>query len=345
MGALLSLPAVGYLLLPTLGTYSTSLNLLFFYMTWSTLVLTQSQLRVEVIGTLAVRALFFILPAAFFLLFDTIIPSLAVGLKIQGAPALPTRTGGVQGAKKSKGTPPWWQVIGVSLFNILLSVGIQVAVEFLFTEVFHMRSAMKITTTLPMPWSIAKDVLRGLVIREVLQYYIHRFLHRPAHPNTFSTLHKNWNHSITAPYSFTAYYDHPLPYLLLHFLPLYLPTLLFRPHILTHLLLLSLTTLEETLVASGYATLPGIMLGGIARRQDRHMQSRGRGNFAPWGFMDWLHGTSVGGDVMEDVRDEAEKHQVKERAGGMLDDAAEQGREGVREGVKALRGRKKKQHA
>lgn len=43
--------------------------------------------------------------------------------------------------------------------------------------------------------------------------------------------------------------------------------------------------------------------------------------------------------------DEADKHQVKERAGGMLDDAAENGAEGVREGVKALRGRKKKQHA
>lgn len=67
------------------------------------------------------------------------------------------------------------------------------------------------------------------------------------------------------------------------------------------------------------------------------MQSRGRGNFAPWGFMDWLHGTSVGGDFVDDVRDEAKKHQVKERAGGVLDDAAEQGIEGVR----ALRGRKK----
>ncbi|KFY22964.1 hypothetical protein V491_02678 [Pseudogymnoascus sp. VKM F-3775] len=306
-------------------------------MTWSTLVFTQSQLRVEVIGTLAVRALFFIVPSALFLLFDTIIPSLAVYLKIQGASALPTRTGGVRGAKKSKGTPPWWQVIGVSLFNILLSVGIQVLVELLFTEVLHMRSAMKITTRLPMPWSIAKDVLRGLVIREVLQYYIHRFLHRPAHSNTLSTLHKKWNHSITAPYSFTAYYDHPLPYLLLHFIPTYLPTLLFRPHILTHLLLFALTTIEETLVASGYSTLPGIMLGGIARRQDRHMQSRGRGNFAPWGFMDWLHGTSVGGDFVDDVRDEAKKHRVTERAGGVLDDAAEQGIEGVR----ALRGRKK----
>ncbi len=37
----------------------------------------------------------------------------------------------------------------------------------LFTEVFHIRSALKVTTTLPMPWSIAKNVLRGLLLREV----------------------------------------------------------------------------------------------------------------------------------------------------------------------------------
>ncbi|KFY02824.1 hypothetical protein O988_01880 [Pseudogymnoascus sp. VKM F-3808] len=328
-----------------LGSYTTSLNLMFFALTWTTLVYTQSQLRVEIIGTLAVRVACFILPALFFLLFDSIIPSLAVGLKIQGAAALPTRTGGVRGAKKSKGTPPWWQVIGVSLFNILLSAGIQILVELLFTEVLGWRSAMKVSTKLPMPWSIAKDLLRGLVIREIFQYYIHRFLHRPGRSNMLSNLHKKWNHSITAPYSFAAYYDHPLPYLVLKFLPIYLPALIFRPHILTHLLLLAITTLEETLVASGYSTLPGIMLGGIARRQDKHMQSRGKGNFAPWGFMDWLHGTSVGGDVMEDVRDEAEKHQVKEKAGDALDDAAASGKEGWKEGVKALRGRKKKQHA
>jgi hypothetical protein len=37
----------------------------------------------------------------------------------------------------------------------------------LFTHVFKIRSALKITTTLPMPFSIAKDVVRGLVLREV----------------------------------------------------------------------------------------------------------------------------------------------------------------------------------
>jgi sterol desaturase/sphingolipid hydroxylase (fatty acid hydroxylase superfamily) len=148
--------------------------------------------------------------------------------------------------------------------------------------------------------------------------------------SVLSNLHKKWNHSITAPYAFAAYYDHPVTYLILRVLPVYVPALIFRPHILTHLILLALTTLEETLVSSGYSTLPGIMIGGVARRQDRHMQSRGKGNFAPWGFMDWVHGTSVGADVMEDVMDEVEENQVKERGNRMLESATARGRERVK---------------
>jgi hypothetical protein len=122
---------------------------------------------VEVVGTLGVRTLFFLAPTLLFLLFDSVIPSLAVGMKRQGAPALPTRTGGVHGAKRGKGRPQWYAVLGLSLFNIGLSIGLQVVVELLFTEVLGIRSALKITTTLPMPWSIGKDVIRGLLLREV----------------------------------------------------------------------------------------------------------------------------------------------------------------------------------
>jgi hypothetical protein len=167
MGALLSVPVLGYLLMPSLGMYSTSLNLLFFYMTWSTLVLSQSPLKVEIVGTLAVRLVFFVIPSAFFLLFDTLLPSLAVGIKTQGAPALPTRTGGVAGARRGDGRPQWYQVIGLSLFNICLAVAIQACIEILFTDVFQIRSAVKVTTTLPMPWSIAKEMLKALLLREV----------------------------------------------------------------------------------------------------------------------------------------------------------------------------------
>ena len=133
-----------------------------FSQTWSTLVLSQPPLKVEIVGTLAIRLLFFVAPSLLFLIFDSIIPSLAVNIKTQGDAALPTR-----GGRKSGNRPPWFQVIGLSLFNICLGVAVQAGVELLFTDVFHIRSALKITTTLPMPFSIAKDVARGFVLREV----------------------------------------------------------------------------------------------------------------------------------------------------------------------------------
>jgi len=181
-----------------------------------------------------------------------------------------------------------------------------------------------------MPWSIAKDVIRGLLLREVFQYYIHRFILHPSSPNYFSKLHNSYFHSITSPYAFVTHYDHPISYVLFRFLPTYLPSVLFRTHLLTYLLLLAVITLEETLTLSGYTTLPGIMLGGVARRQDLHSESRGKGNFAPWGLLDWIHGTSIGPDVVDDVRDEADKHNVKERSEKAWGNAKETGKEGAR---------------
>jgi hypothetical protein len=369
MDALLSLPVVGYFVMPSLGTYSASLNLLFFYMTWSTLVLSQPPLRVEIIGTLAVRLLFFLVPSLLFLLFDTLVPTLAVEIKTQGPSALPTRTAGISGVKRARTRPEWYHVVALSFFNVCAAVAVQAGVEMLFTDVLGIRSALKVTTTLPMPWSIAKDIARGFVLREVccccccssgllsssssvalklelnfvsqiLQYYIHRFVLHPSSPNYISDLHNKYFHSLSAPYSFSTHYDHPLPYLLWRFIPSYLPSALFRTHLLTHLLFLSLTTLEETLTLSGYSVLPGIMLGGLARRQDTHSRTRGRGNFAPWGFLDWLHGTGIGADVVEDLKDEADKHQVKKRGQRAWGDAKVAQREGLRSWSGRRKGRK-----
>lgn len=170
-----------------------------------------------------------------------------------------------------------------------------------------------------------------------MQYYTHRYILHPTSSNSLSKLHKSYHHAIRAPNSFATHYDHPLPWLLHRFLPTYLPSVLFRTHLLTHLLFLSIVTLEETITYSGYTSVPGILLGGIARRQDLHMQSGGRGNYAPWGFLDWLHGTSIGKDVLEDVKDEAEKHHVKERSGRAMSDAKDAGTKGL----KAWSGRRK----
>lgn len=161
MDALLSIPALSFLIIPTFSSYSTSLNLLFFYLTWSTLVLSHSPLKVEVVGTLAVRLLFYVLPSLAFLLFDSALPGLAVGIKEHGDEALPLSAG--NGARKSR----WWRIAGVSIGNVLLGVAVQAGVEVLFTDVFHIRSALKVTTAIPMPWGIAKDLVRGLLLREV----------------------------------------------------------------------------------------------------------------------------------------------------------------------------------
>jgi len=130
-------------------------------------VLSHSPLKVEILGVLGIRVIFFLAPSLLFLFFDTVLPSLAVGIKTQGAPALPTRTGGVQGTRRGGRRPNWYKVVGLSLFNICFCVAIQAAIELLFTDIFGIRSALKVTTTLPMPWSIAKDCIRGLLLREV----------------------------------------------------------------------------------------------------------------------------------------------------------------------------------
>ena len=42
----------------------------------------------------------------------------------------------------------------------------------------------------------------------------------------------------------------------------------------------------------------------------------GRGNYGCWGLCDFVGGTSVGGDVVEDVRDEAEGKDVVPKVKG-----------------------------
>lgn len=161
MDALLSIPALSFLVIPIYSSYSTSLNLLFFYLTWSTLILSNSPLKVEIIGTLVIRLLFYILPSLGFFFFDSALPSLAVNIKEHGDQALPLSN--ENDIRKGR----WWKIALVSMGNVLLGVGLQAGIELLFTEVFHIRSALKVTTAIPLPWGIAIDLFRGLLLREV----------------------------------------------------------------------------------------------------------------------------------------------------------------------------------
>jgi hypothetical protein len=315
LGALMGLPFLSFLLIPTMTSYSTSLNLLFFYLTWSTLVLSHPPLRVEVVATLAVRLLFYVLPSTFFLAFDAVLPSAAENLKALGDTALPFKGAGRQRALRMLRTLGW------SLFNVLLGVVIQSLVEILFTQVLVIRSALRVTTSLPLPLGILKDLARGYLLREVLTYTLHRYALHPRDSgtnlkaNSLSRAHEQWYHALATPFPLSASYDHPLAYVVRSFLPTYLPAVLFRFHLLTYILYLALVSLEETFAYSGYSTVPtNFILGGIARRTDTHVMCGGGGNYGPLGLVDWVMGTSVGADVLDDVTAEAEKHDVPARA-------------------------------
>jgi hypothetical protein len=91
---------------------------------------------------------------------------------------------------------------------------------------------------------------------------------------------------------------------------------------MTYLVLLAVFSLEEVFTYSGYNILPStIMLKGMARRVDAHMISEGKGNYGPLGVLDWVNGTTLGVDVMDDLQEEMRKHNVQERTGKAIDGA------------------------
>lgn len=244
-----------------------------------------------------------------------------------------------------------WRVVGWSVANVLMVVVLQGAIEFLVTDVLQMRSLLKVKGSrwglnhLPYPWTMVKHAVGGLVARnvsafvvllmllakrladlcdQVLQYYIHTYLLHSPNGGRLADWHQSWHHSITIPYSFVANYDHPVCHLLHRFIPLYLPAIALRMHILTYLFLIVLFSLEEVFVYSGYSILPStIMLRGMARRTDAHMMSEGDGNYGPLGVLDWVHDTTLGKDIVDDLKAEMEKHHVEEKAGRAIDGAGD----------------------
>ncbi|KAL0935821.1 sterol desaturase family [Colletotrichum truncatum] len=324
MDILLSLPIVSYFLAPAMTSWTTSLNLLFFYMTWTTLVLSHGPLKIELLGTLALRVVLWLAPSLLFLLFDTLIPSISESIKTAGAAALPPTHG-----------PILLKTLGLALFNIVLAAGVEGGISLAWASYFH-EPLFKASTSLPLPFQLVKHIAILIAAREVLTFYIHtHILHSRGRRFTstrIGRLHASYAHARAAPpFSLMLYADHPVPFLLHRIMPILLPALVLRPHLLTYFLFVGFCTAEETLAMSGYSVVPGIIMGGITRRTAIHYASKGRGNYGAWGVMDWAHGTSCGQDVVDDMRAEAEKHRVKERGAKAAGDGANMLQDGIRE--------------
>ena len=331
----LPLPFLSFVLLPFFGSTSTTISVAFFYLTWSALVLSHDQLTLELYGTLLVRGLCFAVPALIFLGIDWALPSFSKGLKNRGAKQLP---------REQLDRNKLLEVIGISLANVLLAIALQGLLELLFTEVFHVRSILRVTTIVPLPWNILKDIAIGFALRGILMYAAHRYLLH-TYDTPLKDWHLQWQHSISLPFSLAAAYDHPVNHLVAQWLPTFLPAYLFRFHVLTWHLFLALCSLEELFVFSGYAVLPSsIVLLGMARRMDEHFaavdEGKAIGNFGRSGVLDFICGTTCKdeGDAFDDLQSEAEKHSVKQRAENAVNGAVS-GIRGKQRPKQGIRGR------
>ena len=266
------------------STYVTSsLNLLFFYLTWTTLVMSQPPLHIELLGSFAMRILFYWIPTLLFTLFEVVMPGLSGDLKIRRGPRI-------------AGKDVFW--IGMNgLMNQVIATAIQGAVQSTYAQLLMRKvPVFDIGTTLPMPWNIVKDILLILAIREVITYVLHRHvLHNPRRFRKLSRYHcVNHNFPKTPTFALKAHYAHPLDYFLIQFLPLYLPAYLLRVHLLTFFLTTAIVSLESALIYSGYDIFWGL-LGGTVRRIDRHHCPGGeKMDFGIWGILDWVSGTAGG---------------------------------------------------
>lgn len=351
MDILLSLPIISFFFGGSMTSWSTSLNLLFFYMTWSTLVLSHDPLYIELLGTLAIRLVFFLLPSLLFLLFDTLLPSLAETIKHGGPSALPPRSARALA-----------QTALLALANILLETALEAAASLGLTYLLG-HVPFRSTTTLPLPWQILKQLGLLYLSREALTYHIHRYLLHHPHPQARASTPgplrrasapvraaRAWvarQHARTGaharaapPYSLALAAEHPVPFLLHRLAPVYVAALGVRPHLLVYFLFVGLVALEEALTMSGYTVVPGVIMGGITRRNAAHYgagyKGGGNGNYGAWGVFDWACGTGKGGVGFEDdVQREVERHQVKgrgERKASGAVTAVRDGIEGVRKG-------------
>ncbi|KAF2486802.1 hypothetical protein BDY17DRAFT_236931, partial [Neohortaea acidophila] len=257
----LPLPFISFLAVPFLGGTSTTISIVAFYLTWTAFVLSHSQITVELYGTLAARLLCYLLPALGFVIFDGFSPSFARSIKNRGTKQLPLAQ-----FKRNK----LLEVAAVAIFNVLSAIALEALLELLATQVFHIRSIFKVTSIVPLPWNILRDVAVGFIVRGVLIYFAHRYLLH-TYDSQLKTWHLEWQHSARLPFSLLAAYDHPANYLLTQWLPTFLPAYLGRYHVLTWHLFVALCSLEELFIYSGYAILPStIILLGMARRTDEH---------------------------------------------------------------------------
>ena len=134
---------------------------------------------------------------------------------------------------------------------------------------------------LPGMAELFRDVALAAFFHDILFYYIHRLIH---HPSLYPSIHK-LHHRFTVPISLAAQYATSTEHLLSNLIPVVMPLMILKAHVVTFWVVLALGLFQITTVHSGFN-----FFAGRAMLHDFHHE-KFVVNFGSAGLLDRLHGT------------------------------------------------------
>jgi sterol desaturase/sphingolipid hydroxylase (fatty acid hydroxylase superfamily) len=246
---------------------------------WRDLLQRYPPTTIEFFGTSIIQLVCFWFVSAFYIALPYLFPAFSARHKLQKQEKQPTFA-------------EIWECFLVVFRNQVFSICLQLGISLLHTKLGRPPSH-RFDLTLPGPAEVARDIILSILLREILFYYIHRLLH---HPSIYPTIHKP-HHRFTAPVALAAQHATVTEHLFANIIPVSLPPIILKCHVVTFWAFLILELLQTTMVHSGYD-----FFAGLARMHDLHHE-KFVVCFGTVGLLDWLHKT--GGEHGPDGKEKA----------------------------------------